>query len=216
LSVRKSVLELLNQVQCNGERAFGKDYLIGTGPSLSVYTSWVVASGEQEGATIKFYLSNSMLAKNRMATNSVDFGATSNGLSEEWYASIEGLALTPAVVYAFAPGTYIFGTIGPFSIHNILAILVPAGYNVPEVNNMTLVLDFETIASIYLNEITVWNDPRIQAINSPEVAAALPAQPITVIMQSISSAITQLLTEMLSATVPRFAATVRAFAEVVA
>ena len=56
-----------------------------------------------------------MLAKNRMATNSVDFGATSNGLSEEWYASIEGLALTPAVVYAFAPGTYIFSTIGPFS-----------------------------------------------------------------------------------------------------
>jgi ABC-type phosphate transport system substrate-binding protein len=81
---------------------------------------------------------------------------------------------------------------------------------------MTLVLDFETIASIYLNEITMWNDPRIQAINSPEVAAALPAQPITVITQSISSAITQLLTEMLSATVPRFAAAVRAFVELMA
>jgi hypothetical protein len=107
LSVRKSVLELLNQVQCNGDRAFDTAYLIGTGPSLSVYTTWAVTSGSQEGATIKYYLSNSLLAKNRMATNSVDFGATSNGLSEEWYASIEGLALTPVVVYAFAPGIYI-------------------------------------------------------------------------------------------------------------
>jgi phosphate transport system substrate-binding protein len=76
---------------------------------------------------------------------------------------------------------------------------------------MPLVLDFETIASIYLSEITMWNDPRIKAINSPEVADALPEQAITVITQSISSAITQLLTEMLSAVVPRFAATVRLF-----
>jgi phosphate transport system substrate-binding protein len=80
---------------------------------------------------------------------------------------------------------------------------------VPEVNNLPLVLDFETVASIYMSEITMWNDPRIKAINSPEVADALPAQAIVVVTQSISSAITQLLTEMLSATVPRFSTSVR-------
>jgi hypothetical protein len=104
LSVRKSVLQLLNQVQCNGEQVFHTTYLIGTGPSLSVYTSWAVASNSNEGTTVKFYQSNSMSAKRRMVTSSVDFGATSNGLSDEWYPQIPSVALTPVVVYAFAPG----------------------------------------------------------------------------------------------------------------
>jgi hypothetical protein len=104
LSVRKSVLQLLNQVQCNGEQVFYTTYLIGTGPSLSVYTSWAVTSNSHQGATVKFYQSNSMSAKKRMVTNSVDFGATSNGLSDEWYPQIPSVALTPVVVYAFAPG----------------------------------------------------------------------------------------------------------------
>jgi hypothetical protein len=83
IAYKKRLIDLLVLIQCQDQQALTVAYLIGTGPSLSVYTSWAVASGEQEGATIKFYLSNSMLAKNRMATNSVDFGATSYVLSQE-------------------------------------------------------------------------------------------------------------------------------------
>ena len=78
----------------------------------------------------------------------------------------------------------------------------------PELKGLTLVLNFDTIAAIYLNTLTMWNDARIKAINSPEVAAALPAQPITVITSSDSSAPEQLFTYMLSAEVPEFNATV--------
>lgn len=69
-------------------------------------------------------------------------------------------------------------------------------------------LDFDTIARIYLNEITMWDDPRIQALNSAEVVAALPSQPIYVITQSVATGLTSLFTTVLNATVPDFAAQV--------
>lgn len=85
---------------------------------------------------------------------------------------------------------------------------LPSGYNIPELAGNYLVLDCETLAAIYLNSITMWNDSRIKSINSPVVAALLPAQPIVVVTLSESSAITQLFTYMLNATVPSFAAQV--------
>jgi hypothetical protein len=74
------------------------------------------------------------------------------------------------------------------------------------------VLDFNVIAAIYLNSITMWNDQRIKNLNTPEVAALLPAQPIIVITQSIQSAVTRLFTAVLSARVPEFASLVRSAA----
>jgi ABC-type phosphate transport system substrate-binding protein len=62
------------------------------------------------------------------------------------------------------------------------------------------VLDADTIALIFLNEITVWNDQRLRNINPPDVAAALPAQPIVVVTLAIGNAVTQLLSSALNAT----------------
>jgi hypothetical protein len=84
------------------------------------------------------------------------------------------------------------------------------GYNIPELAGLTLVLDFDTIARVYLNEITLWNDTRIKNLNSPEVAAALPSRPIIVITQSSATGLTNLFTTVLDAMVPDFAARVRA------
>jgi ABC-type phosphate transport system substrate-binding protein len=83
---------------------------------------------------------------------------------------------------------------------------------VPELKDKTLVLDFATIAGIFLNNVTRWNDQRIKDLNTPEVAALLPAQPIIVISQSIQSAVTRLFTAVLSARVPEFASLVRSAA----
>jgi hypothetical protein len=59
----------------------------------------------------------------------------------------------------------------------------------------------------------MWDDERIKAINSDDVAAALPHEPIIVITESIDSAVTQLFTSVLSATVPEFNATVRSLVD---
>jgi ABC-type phosphate transport system substrate-binding protein len=74
---------------------------------------------------------------------------------------------------------------------------------------MTLVLDFDTISGIYLNNITKWSDQRIKNINSQEVADALPDQNIIVVIHEVQSAYTQLFTTMLSTMVPEFNETVR-------
>jgi ABC-type phosphate transport system substrate-binding protein len=74
---------------------------------------------------------------------------------------------------------------------------------------MTLVLDFDTISGIYLNNITKWSDQRIKDINSQEVADALPDQNIIVVIHEVQSAYTQLFTTMLSTMVPEFNETVR-------
>ncbi len=70
-------------------------------------------------------------------------------------------------------------------------------------------LDFKTIAAIYLNDLIFWNDTRIKNLNTAEVAGLLPNRSIVVCTQSTSSETTTLFTSVLSATVPEFAAVVR-------
>jgi ABC-type phosphate transport system substrate-binding protein len=79
---------------------------------------------------------------------------------------------------------------------------------VPELKGMTLVLSYDVLAGIYLGQVSMWNDDSIKAINTPEVAAALPDQPIIVITQSVVSAVMQAFTTVLNNTVPAFAAQV--------
>lgn len=82
------------------------------------------------------------------------------------------------------------------------------GYNLPSLRGHRLVLDFQTIAAIYMNEITMWNDQRIIDINTPEVSALLPNESIIVVTLSAPSETTKLFTSVLRATVPKFASEV--------
>jgi phosphate transport system substrate-binding protein len=182
--LRKNILDLFPLVQCNGERALAASYLIGAGPPLPIYTAWAVAQSTS-AATIKYFEAASTQAKQQLLTFDEQFGATGNGLEAEWYTNIPDIVLVPATIYAIVPA-----------------------FNLRELDGLELVLDFDTIAAIYLAEITQWNDARIKAINSPIVANALPAQSIIVVTQTTSSAITQLFTAMLSAQVAAFAAQV--------
>lgn len=50
-------------------------------------------------------------------------------------------------------------------------------------------------------EITTWNDSRIQALNSPEVAALLPGTPIKIVVEGYSSGYQTTFTYWLNATV---------------
>jgi ABC-type phosphate transport system substrate-binding protein len=57
------------------------------------------------------------------------------------------------------------------------------------------------------NNITMWSNKHIKALNTKDVADA---QPILVVTQSIASATTQIFTAALSSKVPEYSAKVRA------
>jgi phosphate transport system substrate-binding protein len=144
-----------------------------------------------DDVNVKYYATGSDAeAKQQLVDRDEDFAASSNGLSADWRALMPDAALVPVIVYAVVPS-----------------------YHLPELKRagLTLVLDFDTLAAIYENNLTMWDDERIKAINSADVAAALPHEPIIVITESIDSAVTQLFTSVLSATVPEFNATVRSW-----
>jgi ABC-type phosphate transport system substrate-binding protein len=182
------LLALMNTVQCNSEQAYVTSYIVGTGPAMPIYTSWSVAYAADD-VDVKYYTDDDATAKQQLVDYDEDFAASSNGLAAAWRDKMPDAALMPVIAYAIVPG-----------------------YHLPELVGLTepLVLNFDTLAAIYENNLTMWDDERIKAINSAVVAAALPHQAIVVITESIDSAVTHLFTSVLSATVPEFNATVNA------
>jgi len=67
-------------------------------------------------------------------------------------------------------------------------------YNLPEISNVTLILDRPTIVAIFTGSLTTWNDPRIQNTNP---GVSLPNQGIEVVVPQNPSSITTLFTEAL-------------------
>jgi hypothetical protein len=210
VSLRERLVSLLNTVRCNGQQAYSTAYLIGLGAPLSLITSWSVAWSSLD-TKMKYYVGTSYDAKQQLRTYDVDFGLVNDGLSEEWVGQMSDAALLPMAAYAMAPGARLlhsFFVLLYFEQQLTRTLSTPAAYNIPQLAGLELVLDFDTIARIYLNEITMWDDPRIQALNSAEVVAVLPSQPIYVITQSVATGLTSLFTTVLNATVPDFAAQV--------
>ena len=78
---------------------------------------------------------------------------------------------------------------------------VVATYNVPGVPR-GLVLDGETLADIFLGDVTRWDDPAIARLN-PD--ARLPGLPITVVHRSDGSGTTNIWTSFLSKASPKWA-----------
>lgn len=74
---------------------------------------------------------------------------------------------------------------------------IAIGFNVPGVD--TLNLDASTIALIFSNQITNWNDPAIAALNAD---AALPDLAITPVYRSTNSGTTENFTDYLSKVAP--------------
>jgi phosphate transport system substrate-binding protein len=179
--LRTKVLDLLAQVQCNQRAALDTSYVVGAGPSLPVFTAWAVDQSTSK-TTIKYYEATSLQAKQQLASLDEHFGATVEGIEPSWFDSVPDLAVVPAAAYA----------IGPV-------------YHLAELGSEELVLDVETIASIYLGNITRWNDERIRAINSAAVRDLLPEQDIVVVTPIEPSEITLLFTTMLSAKDTAFA-----------
>ncbi len=103
----------------------------------------------------------------------VDFGASGKPLSDEERKKASGKIL---------------------EIPMVLGAAVVA-YNLPNVTG-TLKLTPDVLASIFLGEITRWNDPRIAAVNKD--IPSIPDQPVFVVHRADASGTTSIFTEYLS------------------
>lgn len=93
----------------------------------------------------------------------------------------------------------------PYNTPVLLAPVALAGggvvYNLPSLAGHSLVFDLTTIAAIFSDQITHWNDPVIASLN-PEISHLLPVEPIQVVVQSGSSEATGMLSRTLTSLAP--------------
>jgi phosphate transport system substrate-binding protein len=80
----------------------------------------------------------------------------------------------------------------------VIAGAVVVTYNVPELGHKTLRLDGKVLAEIYMGKIRYWDDPRIKALQTPDVARLLPHKPIVAVHRSDASGTTNVFTLYLS------------------
>ncbi|NPA85206.1 MAG: phosphate ABC transporter substrate-binding protein PstS [Crenarchaeota archaeon] len=90
----------------------------------------------------------------------------------------------------------------------IVAGAVVVVYNLPELGDKPLRLDGEVLAGIYMGEIVYWDDPRIKALQEPDVASLLPHKPIIAVHRSDASGTTAVFTLYLAKSSAKWASEV--------
>src|SRR3954468_7926577 len=127
-----------------------------------LYSKWFDAYATKTGVKINYQSIGSGGGIRQLSEQTVDFGATDAPMSDAELAKAKG---------------------GPIlHIPTVLGAVVVT-YNIPELTK-PLRLDGQTLASIFLGEITKWNDPRIIGLNR---GARLPASDILVVHRSDGS-----------------------------
>ena len=149
--------------------------LTGAGASFPapVYQQWTYAyTAEGEGAAVTYQSVGSGAGINQIKAGTIDFAGSDAPLTAA-QCEANGLVQFPMLTGAVVPIV-----------------------NVPRVKAAQLKLSNETLASIFLGEITNWNDPRIAAENP---GVKLPKSlPITVVHRSDSSGTTNIFTSYLA------------------
>lgn len=140
-----------------------------------IYSRWFAKYGEANPVRVNYQSVGSGAGIQQMVEGTVDFGATDAPLSDENLEKIPGTLSIPMVLGA-----------------------VVITYNLPEVTS-PLRLDGETIAGIFLGEVTRWNDARIAGLNP---GVSLPDRDIIPVYRSDGSGTTYVFTDFLSAVSP--------------
>lgn len=146
---------------------------------LPVYTQWAYAYQYVDPAVVINYQGiGSGGGKKGIVDNTIDFAGSDSLLKEEEYTAGKDLQMYPMLAGAVV------------NIYNIQ-------WTTQEAPKAALILDRETLVGIYNGTITKWNDPAIVALN-PDLAAALPDAPITVVHRSDGSGTTEIFTKSLT------------------
>ena len=136
-----------------------------------IYAKWAEAYKAKTGVGLNYQSIGSSGGVKQIRAKTVDFGATDNPLKAEELQK-DGLVQFPAIIGGVVP------------------VL-----NIEGVPNGQLKLTGEVLASIFLGEITKWNDPKIAALNA---GVKLPDQSITVVHRADGSGTTAIFTDYLT------------------
>ena len=136
--------------------------ITGAGSSFvyPVLSKWSAAYAEKTGNKLNYQSVGSGAGVAQIKEGTIDFGATDAPVKAEDLAQF-GLGQFPVVVGGIVPVV-----------------------NIPGVEAGQVKLDGTTLADIFLGKITMWNDPRIAAMNA---GVNLPSKKITVVHRSDGS-----------------------------
>lgn len=152
-----------------------------------VYSKWADAYKTQTGVGLNYQSIGSGGGIKQIKAKTVTFGASDKPL-EPAELKESGLVQFPMIIGGVVPVV-----------------------NVKGIKPGQLTLDGSTVASIYLGEITKWNDPRIKKLNPK---AALPDTAIAPVYRSDGSGTNFLFTDYLSKSSPKFKESIGANASV--
>lgn len=139
-----------------------------------LYTKWFSDYKTLTGVEVNYQAIGSGGGIRAISDQTADFGATDGPMTDEQLKAAKG------------------GEI--LHIPMALGAVVPI-YNVPELGDQALRFSGETLAGIYLGEITMWDDARIKADNP---SANLPKKDIVVVHRSDGSGTTYIFVDYLS------------------
>ena len=152
-----------------------------------VYSKWADAYKTQTGVGLNYQSIGSGGGIKQIKAKTVTFGASDKPLEPKELQE-SGLVQFPMIIGGVVPVV-----------------------NVKGVKGGALTLDGATVASIYLGEITKWNDPKIKKLN-PKLT--LPATDIAPVYRSDGSGTNFLFTDYLSKSSPKFKESIGANASV--
>jgi ABC-type phosphate transport system substrate-binding protein len=182
---RRVTLEQMTEVTCNNNTVVSTSYLLGSGPPFEVYNA-LADEYSSAGFLLKYYESASSLqAITDMIDSSADFGTSGATLTPEQQALVPDAVAVPMMSYG-----------------------IVFAYNLPGLlDQPALVLDFATVADIYMGRVASWNDSRIAALN-PSIAHLLPDEPLIVLYVTTAQVLISLANTAISHEVPEYAAAV--------
>jgi phosphate transport system substrate-binding protein len=148
-----------------------------------IYSKWADAYKKQTGIGLNYQSIGSGGGIKQIKAKTVTFGASDMPLKPE-DLNASGLLQFPMIIGGVVPVVNVKG--------------IQAGQ---------LKLDGATVASIYMGEITQWNDPKIKKLNP---SLALPSTAIAPVYRSDGSGTNFLFSEYLSKSSPKFASSIGA------
>jgi phosphate transport system substrate-binding protein len=182
MQMNKLILSLLGgAVLLAAQTNAGTVNVTGAGSTFDypAFTKWFEAYGKVDsGVQFNYQSIGSGGGIKNLLNETVDFGASDAPMKDEAMATAPGKILHIPIV---AGGVAVI-------------------YNLP--NSPKLNLDGDTLANIYLGNITKWNDPKIAALNP---GVSLPDLPIVPVHRADGSGTSFIFTDYLSAVNPAWA-----------
>ena len=154
---------------------------------LPVYSQWTYAYQYVDPSVVINYNGvGSGAGKTAILANTVDFAGSDSLLSADQYTQGKDLQMYPMLAGAVVP------------VYNIAFAPVPTpAAGATAVPMPKLILDRQTLVDIYNGTVSMWNDPKILALN-PDLASYLPAAAITTVHRSDGSGTTEIFTKALT------------------